>query len=180
MAQKWLPCNEYWKIRGCPSETCGWDTKQAIKFAWPNNYQQFCLSNIWLVLLTIHIPNLLHPFSAYFTCQTNVSNGLAYEMYTSFWYFPAGTIAGLRDDIKHATEALIKAKTSTVSVSSGCELFLRFITLTSLEQTVRREGRRRGEVSILILLASRWELISSFSFIFVEFWRVEKTPYRKR
>jgi len=64
---------------------------------------------------------------------------------------------------------LIKAKTSTVSVSSGCELFLRFITLTSLEQTVRREGRRRGEVSILILLASRWELISSFSFVFVEF-----------
>jgi len=50
----------------------------------------------------------------------------------------AGTIAGLRDDIKHASEALIKAKTSTVSVSSGCELFLRFITLTSLEQTVRR------------------------------------------
>ena len=57
---------------------------------------------------------------------------------------PAGTIAGLRDDIKRATEALTKVKTSTVSVSSGCELFLRFITLTSLEQTVRKEGGREG------------------------------------
>jgi len=30
-------------------------------------------------------------------------------------------------------------------VSSGCELFLRFITLTSLEQTVRREGGKEGK-----------------------------------
>ena len=43
----------------------------------------------------------------------------------------AGTIAGLQDEIKRATEALISAKTSIVSVSSGCELFVRFITLTS-------------------------------------------------
>lgn len=43
----------------------------------------------------------------------------------------AGTIAGLQDEIKTATKALIEAKTSTVSVSSGCELFVRFITLTS-------------------------------------------------
>ena len=48
----------------------------------------------------------------------------------------AGTISGLRDEIKRATEALCKARTSTVSVSSGCELFLRFITLTSLEEKV--------------------------------------------
>lgn len=45
--------------------------------------------------------------------------------------FAAGTIAGLQDEIKTATKALIDAKTSTVSVSSGCELFVRFITLTS-------------------------------------------------
>ena len=50
----------------------------------------------------------------------------------------AGTIAGLRDEIKVSTKALIEAKTSTVSVSSGCELFVRFITLTSkLEEKVR-------------------------------------------
>lgn len=56
----------------------------------------------------------------------------------------AGTIARLRDEIKTATKMLIAEKTSTVSVSSGSELFLRFITLTSLEQTVRlvvRNGR---------------------------------------
>ena len=50
----------------------------------------------------------------------------------------AGTIARLRDEIKTSTEKLIAEKTSIVSVSSGSELFLRFITLTSLEQTVRR------------------------------------------
>ena len=50
----------------------------------------------------------------------------------------AGTIAGLRDEIRVSTKALIEAKTSTVSVSSGCELFVRFITLTSkLEEKVR-------------------------------------------
>ena len=43
----------------------------------------------------------------------------------------AGTIAGLQDEIKTATKALIDAQTSTVSVSSGCELFVRFISLTS-------------------------------------------------
>ena len=48
----------------------------------------------------------------------------------------AGTVAGLRDDIKQAIEALIKATPNTVSVSSGCELFLRFITLTSLDHHI--------------------------------------------
>ena len=51
----------------------------------------------------------------------------------------AGTIARLRDEIKLATEELSSAKTSTISVSSGSELFLRFITLTSLEQTASCE-----------------------------------------
>ncbi len=43
----------------------------------------------------------------------------------------AATIAGLQAEIKAATKALIEA-TSTVSVSSGCELFVRFITLTEM------------------------------------------------
>ena len=59
-----------------------------------------------------------------------------YSIIYFIFYILAGTIARLRDEIKKATEELIAAKTSTVSVSSGCELFLRFITLTSLEQTV--------------------------------------------
>ncbi|CAI8026673.1 Translation initiation factor eIF-2B subunit alpha [Geodia barretti] len=64
-----------------------------------------------------------------------------------------GTISGLRAELKVATETLIKARTSTVSVSSGCELFLRFITMTSLEgQNVRLCYRlvwmRRGRVCL--------------------------------
>ena len=56
----------------------------------------------------------------------------------SFDIYSVGTISGLRAELKVATETLIKARTSTVSVSSGCELFLRFITMTSLEgQNVR-------------------------------------------
>ena len=45
-----------------------------------------------------------------------------------------GTISGLRAELASATQTLIEARTSTVSVSSGCELFLRFITMTSLEE----------------------------------------------
>jgi translation initiation factor eIF-2B subunit alpha len=60
-----------------------------------------------------------------------------------------GTISGLRAELKVATETLIKARTSTVSVSSGCELFLRFITMTSLEgqndfEDLRRKLIKRG------------------------------------
>ena len=61
---------------------------------------------------------------------------MIYTISFIIFYILAGTIARLRDEIKSATEELIAAKTATVSVSSGCELFLRFITLTSLEQTV--------------------------------------------
>ena len=43
----------------------------------------------------------------------------------------AGTIAGLQDEIKQGTRTLTEEIPSTVSVSSGCELFVRFITLTS-------------------------------------------------
>jgi translation initiation factor eIF-2B subunit alpha len=49
----------------------------------------------------------------------------------------AGTIARLRDEITKATKEMTAVKTASVSVSSGCELFLRFITLTSLEQSVK-------------------------------------------
>ena len=48
----------------------------------------------------------------------------------------AGTLAELRDEIGSAKKALIGMKQSVVSISSGCDLFVRFITLTSLDQTV--------------------------------------------
>ena len=51
----------------------------------------------------------------------------------------AETVAGLQDEIKTATRALINAA-STVSVSSGCELFVRFITLTEMgEEAVSKK-----------------------------------------
>ncbi len=52
---------------------------------------------------------------------------------------PAGTIAGLQDEIKSGTKVLTEGISSIVSVSSGCELFVRFITLSSLlgEEKVR-------------------------------------------
>jgi len=60
----------------------------------------------------------------------------------------AATIAGLQAEIKEATKALIDA-TSTVSVSSGCELFVRFITLTEMgEEAVSRA--LGGEVLYLL------------------------------
>ena len=48
----------------------------------------------------------------------------------------AGTLAELRDEIGIAKKALTGMKQSVVSISSGCDLFVRFITLTSLDQTV--------------------------------------------
>ena len=48
----------------------------------------------------------------------------------------AGTVAELRDEIGLAIKALTGMKQSVVSISSGCDLFVRFITLTSLDQTV--------------------------------------------
>ena len=64
----------------------------------------------------------------------------------------AGTVAGLRDEIRVSTKALIEAKTSTVSVSSGCELFVRFITLTSkLEEKVRVKVCR--EIVALLIIS---------------------------
>jgi translation initiation factor eIF-2B subunit alpha len=54
----------------------------------------------------------------------------------------AGTIARLRDEITKATKEMTAVKTASVSVSSGCELFLRFITLTSLEQSAFDECKK--------------------------------------
>ena len=48
----------------------------------------------------------------------------------------AGTLAELREEIGVAKKALTGMKQSVVSISSGCDLFVRFITLTSLDQTV--------------------------------------------
>ncbi|CAI8026670.1 Translation initiation factor eIF-2B subunit alpha [Geodia barretti] len=74
-----------------------------------------------------------------------------------------GTISGLRAELKVATETLIKARTSTVSVSSGCELFLRFITMTSLEgqndfEDLRRKLIKRGDMYLQKVADSRQKI----------------------
>ncbi|KAL4224087.1 Translation initiation factor [Mactra antiquata] len=45
------------------------------------------------------------------------------------------TLAGLRATLKDAIDTLTQTDCSVTSIQSGCELFLRFITLTSLEDT---------------------------------------------
>ena len=47
-----------------------------------------------------------------------------------------GTLQGLSQDLRNATEEMKKADCSITSVQSGCELFQRFITLAALDQPV--------------------------------------------
>ena len=50
----------------------------------------------------------------------------------------AETLSELRERLTGAIEKLTKIESSVASVASGCELFLRFITLTSLDHPVSR------------------------------------------
>ena len=48
----------------------------------------------------------------------------------------AETLAGLRKGLQDCISWLMQTDSSVTSISSGCELFLRFITLASLDQEV--------------------------------------------
>lgn len=48
----------------------------------------------------------------------------------------AETLSELRENLKSVIDVLTKTEGSVVSISSGCELFLRFITLASLDNPV--------------------------------------------
>ena len=48
----------------------------------------------------------------------------------------AETVSELRETLQDVIKELTKADKSVTSVSSGCELFLRFITLASLDNPV--------------------------------------------
>ena len=65
-----------------------------------------------------------------------VSENLYYVLSDIYVIFLAGTLVELREEIEVAKKALTGMKQSIVSISSGCDLFVRFITLTSLDQTV--------------------------------------------
>ena len=48
----------------------------------------------------------------------------------------AETLSELRENLKEVIEVLTRTEGSVTSISSGCELFLRFITLASLDNPV--------------------------------------------
>lgn len=48
----------------------------------------------------------------------------------------AETLSELRENLKSVIDVLTKIEGSVASISSGCELFLRFITLASLDNPV--------------------------------------------
>ena len=50
--------------------------------------------------------------------------------------FIAETLSELRENLKEVIEVLTRTEGSVTSISSGCELFLRFITLASLDNPV--------------------------------------------
>ncbi|XP_065055540.1 translation initiation factor eIF2B subunit alpha-like [Rhopilema esculentum] len=71
----------------------------------------------------------------------------------------AETLAGLRDNIQNVVSRLTTIEDSVTSVSSGCELFLRFVTLASLDQSDFKECKRilvdRGELFLKKAAGSR-------------------------
>lgn len=54
----------------------------------------------------------------------------------SSFVFVAETLSELRENLKEVIEVLTRTEGSVTSISSGCELFLRFITLASLDNPV--------------------------------------------
>lgn len=74
----------------------------------------------------------------------------------------AGTLAELRDEIGIAKKALTGMKQSVVSIASGCDLFVRFITLTSLDQTDFNECKKllltRGDLYVQNVSKSRQKI----------------------
>lgn len=72
----------------------------------------------------------------------------------------AETLSGLIDNLKKAINVLVDSDAIAItSVSSGCELFLRFITLASLESSDFEEVKdiliKRGELFLQKVLACR-------------------------
>eukprot|EP00794_Sanderia_malayensis_P014409 gene14409-15910_t len=71
----------------------------------------------------------------------------------------AETLAGLIDNLKNVIAQLTAIENSVTSVSSGSELFLRFVTLASLDQTDFQECKRilveRGQLFLQKAAGSR-------------------------
>uniref|UniRef100_T1J6K5 Translation initiation factor eIF2B subunit alpha n=1 Tax=Strigamia maritima TaxID=126957 RepID=T1J6K5_STRMM len=96
---------------------------------------------------------------------------------------PAETLVGLRDNLTKATASIKQTDSSITSVSSACELFLRFITLTSMEprdfQVCKQTLIERGEVFLLKIQSSR-EKIAKLCHPFIQDGSVILTHSRSR
>ncbi len=53
-----------------------------------------------------------------------------------------GTVSELREKVVHAIDELTKTDSSVISVKSGCEMLLRFITLTALDSEVSNTNQK--------------------------------------
>ena len=53
-----------------------------------------------------------------------------------------GTVAELREKLISAIDTLTKTDSSAISIKSGCEMLLRFITLTALDAGVSLKMKR--------------------------------------
>lgn len=76
--------------------------------------------------------------------------------------FQATTLMELQRELELA-ETLLKESNKTLSVSSGCELFTRFVTRTSLD------------IPVILFFFSQLYSFQSFSFFFKGFCRVQKS-----
>ncbi|EDO35087.1 predicted protein [Nematostella vectensis] len=83
----------------------------------------------------------------------------------------AETLSELRDNLQKVIESLTRADVAVTSVSSGCELFLRFITLSALDSPDFKECKRvlveRGQL-FLKRAASARQKIARLSDAFVK------------
>lgn len=74
----------------------------------------------------------------------------------------AETLSELRENLKEVIEVLTRTEGSVTSISSGCELFLRFITLASLDNPDFQECKRvlveRGQLYLKRAASARQKI----------------------
>ena len=84
--------------------------------------------------------NRCHAYSKGYICLFLVVEREDYALHQIFIFssfiFVAETLSELRENLKEVIEVLTRTEGSVTSISSGCELFLRFITLASLDNPV--------------------------------------------
>lgn len=75
--------------------------------------------------LTFYLSYSIYPFDWYTQC-----------MYICIYIYIATTMMELRSELKAVIDLLVKSASYTLSLSSGCELFMHFVTRTSFDTNV--------------------------------------------